>query len=311
MKTILVTGGAGFIGSHLCKKLLQSGNKVICLDNMSTGSYDNIVSMLPNRNFKFYNANIVDALQFDANEIYNLACPASPTQYQQDPIMTLRTCFLGALNVLELAKNLGARVLQASTSEIYGDPLIHPQFEDYNGNVDITGPRACYDEGKRIAETLFFDYKRKYGVDICVVRIFNTYGPNMLLNDGRVMPNFIAQALQDKDITVYGSGLQTRSFCYIDDLVSGLITAMGKNNFSGPINLGNPYEMTILDLANLIIKLINSNSNIIHMKLPMNDPAHRKPDIGMARAVLGWRPHTSIEEGVEKTIKYFEEKYKF
>ena len=309
MKKILVTGGAGFIGSHLCSRLLQEGNRVICLDNMFTGTYENIAGLYLNPNFEFVNANIINPVQIQVDEIYNLACPASPIQYQYDPIMTTKTSFLGALNVLELARRMNAKVLQASTSEIYGDPLVHPQTEEYRGNVNTIGPRACYDEGKRVAETLFFDFKRQYGVDIRVIRIFNTYGPKMLENDGRVVSNFIVQALHDKDITIYGDGSQTRSFCFVDDLVEGMIAVMKKDNFSGPVNLGNPQEMTILELAKKIIKMTDSKSKIVYKALPVDDPIKRKPSVELAKKELGWEPKTDIHEGLEKTITYFKEKY--
>lgn len=310
MKKTLVTGGAGFIGSHLCKKLLDLGKKVLCLDNMFTGTYDNISELYSNPNFEFINANVIHPLQLDVDEIYNLACPASPIQYQYDPIMTTKTSFLGALNVLDLAKRNGAKVLQASTSEIYGDPLVHPQTEDYRGNVNTIGPRACYDEGKRVAETLFSDYRRLYSVDTKIVRIFNTYGPHMLENDGRVVSNFIMQALGGKPLTIYGDGSQTRSFCYVDDLVNGLISMMETDSkVSGPINLGNPREMTVLELAEMIIKKTGSNSEIIFDKLPEDDPVKRKPNIGLAVEKLKWRPIVPIEEGVEKTIQYFKSRH--
>lgn len=310
MKKTLVTGGAGFIGSHLCKKLLDLGKKVLCLDNMFTGTYDNISELYSNPNFEFINANVIHPLQLDVDEIYNLACPASPVQYQYDPIMTTKTSFLGALNVLDLAKRNGAKVLQASTSEIYGDPLVHPQTEDYRGNVNTIGPRACYDEGKRVAETLFSDYRRLYGVDTKIVRIFNTYGPHMLENDGRVVSNFIMQALGGKPLTIYGDGSQTRSFCYVDDLVNGLISMMETDSkVSGPINLGNPREMTVLELAELIIQKTGSNSEIVFDKLPEDDPVKRKPNIGLAVEKLKWRPLVPIEEGIEKTIQYFKNRH--
>ena len=309
MKKTLVTGGAGFIGSHLCKRLLGSGRKVICLDNMFTGTYDNISGLYSDPNFEFVNANVINPLQLDIDEIFNLACPASPIQYQFDPIMTTKTSFLGALNVLELAKKMNAKVLQASTSEIYGDPQVHPQTEDYRGNVNTIGPRACYDEGKRVAETLFSDYRRLYGVDTKIIRIFNTYGPHMLENDGRVVSNFIMQAIHNKDITIYGDGTQTRSFCFVDDLVTGMLLVMEKDGFSGPINLGNPHEMTILDLANLIIKLTGSQSKIVFKDLPVDDPVKRKPNIDLAKRVLGWSPVVTIEEGLMRTIDYFKDRH--
>lgn len=309
MKKILVTGGAGFIGSHLCRRLLDAGNKVICIDNMFTGTYDNIRELYSCSDFEFVNADVIHPMHLDVDEIYNLACPASPVQYQYDPIMTTKISFLGALNVLELARKMNAKVLQASTSEIYGDPLIHPQTEDYRGNVNTIGPRACYDEGKRVAETLFADYRRLYGVDTKIIRIFNTYGPHMLENDGRVVSNFIMQAIHNKDITIYGSGMQTRSFCYVDDLVTGMIAVMEKEKFPGPVNLGNPYEMTILELANMIISKTNSQSRIVYQALPADDPVKRKPDISYAQKELGWEPLIDIQQGIERTIAYFKKKY--
>lgn len=310
MRKTLVTGGAGFIGSHLCKKLLELDKKVICLDNMFTGTYDNISELYSNPNFEFINANVIHPLQLDVDEIYNLACPASPIQYQYDPIMTTKTSFLGALNVLDLAKRNGAKVLQASTSEIYGDPLVHPQPEDYRGNVNTIGPRACYDEGKRVAETLFSDYRRFYDVDTKIVRIFNTYGPRMLENDGRVVSNFIMQALGRKPLTIYGDGSQTRSFCYVDDLVNGLISMMETDRgVSGPINLGNPREMTVMELAEMIIQKTGSASKIIFDKLPEDDPVKRKPNIELAIKALKWEPKVSIEVGIDKTISYFKDRH--
>lgn len=308
MKKILVTGGAGFIGSHLCERLLLEGNSVVCLDNMFTGTYDNIRSLLPNPNFEFVNANVVDLLNVEVDAIYNLACPASPVHYQNDPVMTAKTNFLGAINVLELAKKMNATVLQASTSEIYGDPMVHPQVEAYRGNVNTLGPRACYDEGKRIAETLFFDYQRHYSVDVKIIRIFNTYGPRMLENDGRVVSNFIVQALCKQDITIYGDGLQTRSFCYVDDLVDGMILMMNKKGFSGPVNLGNPCEITVIELAKKIVELTHSSSKIVYKPLPIDDPTRRKPDIQLAKQQLNWTPSTDIDEGLRKTIAYFQTK---
>ncbi len=309
MKRILVTGGAGFIGSHLCKKLLQQGHKVICLDNMYTGIYDNIKSLYEDKNFVFINADITNSIDLKVDQIYNLACPASPVHYQHNPIMTAKTSFLGALNVLELAKKNKARVLQASTSEVYGDPLIHPQTELYRGNVNAIGPRACYDEGKRIAETLFFDYQRQYGVDIRVVRIFNTYGPNMLEDDGRVVSNFIVQALNNEDITIYGDGTQTRSFCYVDDLVDGLLKMMENDNFSGPVNLGNPHEITVYELAQIIIEKTGSNSKIVYKDLPEDDPTKRRPAIELAKTKLNWQPTVTINEGLDRTIEYFKRRF--
>lgn len=310
MKKTLVTGGAGFIGSHLCEKLLKMGKKVICLDNMFTGTYDNISELYSNPDFEFINANVIHPLQLDVDEIYNLACPASPIQYQYDPIMTTKTSFLGALNVLDLAKRNGAKVLQASTSEIYGDPLVHPQTEDYRGNVNTIGPRACYDEGKRVAETLFSDYRRLYDVDTKIVRIFNTYGPHMLENDGRVVSNFIMQALGSKPLTIYGDGSQTRSFCYVDDLVNGLVSMMETDSsVFGPINLGNPREMTVIELAEMIIQRTGSDSKIIFEKLPEDDPVKRKPNIELAIKVLQWEPIVPIEVGIDRTIEYFKDRH--
>lgn len=309
MKKILVTGGAGFIGSHLCRRLLDEGNKVICLDNMFTGTYDNIRELYARPGFEFVNADVINPMHIEVDEIYNLACPASPVQYQYDPVMTTKTSFLGALNMLELARKMGAKILQASTSEIYGDPLVHPQTEDYRGNVNTIGPRACYDEGKRVAETLFSDYRRMYGTDARIIRIFNTYGPHMLENDGRVVSNFIMQAIHNKNITIYGDGTQTRSFCYVDDLVAGMIAAMNKADFTGPVNLGNPREMTILELARMIIRKTGSGSQIVYRPLPVDDPVKRKPDITFARKELGWEPQTDIEQGIGKTIEYFRMKY--
>lgn len=309
MKKILITGGAGFIGSHLCRRLLDEGNKVICLDNMFTGTYDNIRELYARPGFEFVNADVINPMHIEVDEIYNLACPASPVQYQYDPVMTTKTSFLGALNMLELARKMGAKILQASTSEIYGDPLVHPQTEDYRGNVNTIGPRACYDEGKRVAETLFSDYRRMYGTDARIIRIFNTYGPHMLENDGRVVSNFIMQAIHNKNITIYGDGTQTRSFCYVDDLVTGMIAAMDKADFTGPVNLGNPCEMTILELARMIIRKTGSGSQIVYRPLPVDDPVKRKPDITFARKELGWEPQTDIEQGIGKTIEYFRMKY--
>ena len=308
MEKVLVTGGAGFLGSHLIKKLLDKDKKVICLDNMFTGTYDNIKDYFSNPNFEFINQNVIEKMEFDVDYIYNLACPASPIHYQYDPIMTCKTSFLGALNVLDLAKETGARVLQASTSEIYGDPLIHPQTENYKGNVNTIGPRACYDEGKRVAETIFFDYKRQYKVDIRIIRIFNTYGPNMLANDGRVISNFITQAINNRDITIYGDGSQTRSFCYVDDLIEAMVKMMENDDFIGPVNLGNPDEITILDLAKLIVKKCSSKSKIIYKQLPEDDPIQRKPSISLAKEKLNWQPKVSLDCGLDKTIEYFKNK---
>ena len=304
-KTILVTGGAGFIGSHLCKRLLNENHTVICLDNLFTGTFKNIVELEKNNNFEFVNHDITKPYYRDnIDEIYNLACPASPIHYQSNPIKTVKTCTIGVINMLGLAKKNNAKILQASTSEVYGDPEIHPQKEDYNGNVNTLGYRSCYDEGKRCAETLFMDYKREHNLNIRIVRIFNTYGPNMTKNDGRVVSNFILQALNGKDITVYGDGSQTRSFQFIDDLVNGLIKMMNGNSV-GPINLGNPIELSMKDLAAMVIKLTNSSSNIIYNELPEDDPKRRRPDINLAKSILDWSPIIDLETGLKKTINYF------
>ena len=307
MKTILVTGGAGFIGSHLCERLLIDDYKVICLDNLFTGSLDNIEALKSNINFEFVNHDITKPYFRDGiDEIYNLACPASPIHYQSNPIKTVKTCTIGVINMLGLAKKNNAKILQASTSEVYGDPDVHPQKEDYNGNVNTIGLRSCYDEGKRCAETLFMDYKREHNLNIAIVRIFNTYGPNMTKNDGRVVSNFILQALQNDSITIYGDGSQTRSFQFIDDLVEGLIKMMN-SDCVGPINLGNPIELSMTDLAYKVIKLTNSSSDIIYKKLPKDDPKRRKPDISLAKHNLDWSPVIDLETGLKKTINYFKQ----
>ena len=309
MKRILITGGAGFIGSHLCERLLNEGNDIICLDNFFTGSKDNIRHLIGNDHFELVRHDITKEYFAEVDEIYNLACPASPPHYQYNAIKTIKTSVLGMINMLGLAKRCKATILQASTSEVYGDPVVHPQREDYWGNVNPIGIRSCYDEGKRCAETLMMDYHRQNGVDTRIIRIFNTYGPNMDPNDGRVVSNFIVQALQNKDITIYGDGTQTRSFCYVTDLVEGMVRMMNnKQGFIGPVNLGNPSERTILDFAKLIIELTNSNSKIIHMPLPNDDPTQRKPDIALAKKELGREPEDDIKEGLLKTIKYFEKK---
>ena len=309
MKRILITGGAGFIGSHLCKRLLDEGNDVICLDNFFTGSKENIINLLDNNRFELVRHDITKEYFIEVDEIYNLACPASPPHYQYNAIKTIKTSVLGMINMLGLAKRCKARILQASTSEVYGDPLIHPQIESYWGNVNPIGIRSCYDEGKRCAETLMMDYHRQNKTDIRIVRIFNTYGPNMDLSDGRVVSNFIVQALKNEDITIYGDGSQTRSFCYVDDLIDGMIKMMNNTNgFIGPVNLGNPSERTILDFAKLIIKLTNSNSKIIHKPLPSDDPSKRQPDITLAKKELNFEPKVDIEEGLIKTIEYFKNK---
>lgn len=309
MKRILITGGAGFIGSHLCERLLNEGNEVICLDNFFTGSKDNIRHLLDNNRFELVRHDVTKEYYAEVDQIYNMACPASPPHYQYNPIKTIKTSVLGVTNMLGLAKRCRATILQASTSEVYGNPLVHPQTEDYWGNVNPIGIRSCYDEGKRCAETLMMDYHRQNNVDTRIIRIFNTYGPNMDPNDGRVVSNFIVQALQNKDITMYGDGTQTRSFCYISDLVDGIVKMMNnEQKFIGPVNLGNPSERTVYDLAELIIKLTNSNSKIKFAPLPQDDPLQRKPDISSAKKELGWEPKVDIEEGLLKTIEYFAKK---
>ena len=311
MKKILVTGGAGFIGSHLCKKLIEQGNDVICIDNYFTGTKENIAELLGNPYFEAIRHDICFPLYVEVDEIYNLACPASPIHYQHDPVQTTKTTVHGAINMLGLAKRVNARILQASTSEVYGDPSEHPQKEDYWGNVNPIGPRSCYDEGKRCAETLFFDYQRQHDLDIKVIRIFNTYGPNMHPNDGRVVSNFIVQALTNQDITVYGNGEQTRSFCYVDDLINGMIKMMSSaKGIYGPTNLGNPIEYKIIELAEMIIKLTNSKSKIINKDLPTDDPVRRKPDISRAKKDINWEPNIDITDGLKKTIDYFEKQIK-
>lgn len=305
MKTILITGGAGFIGSNLCKRLIKD-NIVICLDNLSTGDMTNIMPLLENPNFKFIEHDIINPIDIEIDEIYNLACPASPVHYQKDSLQTLKTCVFGIYNLLELAKKYNAKILQSSTSEVYGNPLIHPQNEDYFGNVNINGPRSCYDEGKRCAETFMSDYHKQYDVNIKIARIFNTYGKNMRQDDGRVISNFIVQALSNKEITIYGDGSQTRSYCYIDDLIDGLIKLM-ESNISTPINLGNPFEYSILKTAEIIMSKIETKSQIVFKKLPQDDPIKRKPDITKAKKELIWEPKISLNEGLDKTIAYFKE----
>jgi len=305
-KTILVTGGAGFVGSHLCDFLLDDGNEVLCLDNFFTGKKNNIRHMLPDKDFELIRHDICEPISLEVDEIYNLACPASPVSYQYDPVQTLKANVNGAINVLELAKRTGAKVLQASTSEVYGDPAVHPQVESYWGNVNPNGIRSCYDEGKRCAETLFFDYHRQYGVDIRVARIFNTYGPRMAVDDGRVVSNFINQALNNNDITIYGDGGQTRSFCYVKDLIRALVVFMSIEQETGPINVGNPCETTILELAEKIKIKTSSNSKIINKPIPQDDPCRRKPDISKAKEKLKWEPIISLDEGLVKTIRYFD-----
>ena len=306
MKRILITGGAGFIGSHLCERLLNEGNEVICLDNFFTGSKDNIRHLLDNNRFELVRHDVTKEYYAEVDQIYNMACPASPPHYQYNPIKTIKTSVLGVTNMLGLAKRCRATILQASTSEVYGNPLVHPQTEDYWGNVNPIGIRSCYDEGKRVAETLMMDYHRQHSVDIKIIRIFNTYGPRMAENDGRVVSNFIIQALKNQDITIYGDGSQTRSFCYVDDLIRGMIALMNKENFHGPVNVGNDGEFTIKELAEQIIKLTNSNSKIIYKPLPSDDPVKRRPDLTLARKELNYEPTIKLEYGLMKTIKYFE-----
>lgn len=305
MKNILITGGAGFIGSHLSEKLLNEGNHVICLDNFFTGSRKNIEHLMDNKEFELIRHDIVEPILIEVDEIYNLACPASPVHYQYNAIKTIKTSVLGVTNMLGLAKRAKAKILQASTSEVYGDPLVHPQREDYWGNVNTIGVRSCYDEGKRVAETLMMDYHRQHNVDIKIIRIFNTYGPRMAENDGRVVSNFIVQALKGQDITIYGDGSQTRSFCYVDDLVRGMTALMNKEGFMGPVNVGNDGEYTIKELAEMIIELTNSNSKIVYKPLPSDDPCKRRPDLTLARRELGYEPEVHVKDGLKKTIEYF------
>ena len=307
-KRTLVTGGAGFLGSHLCERLLQQGREVLCVDNFFTGSRRNVSHLLDDPAFELMRHDVTFPLYVEVDEIYNLACPASPVHYQHDPVQTTKTSVHGAINMLGLAKRLGAKILQASTSEVYGDPTVHPQTEDYWGHVNPTGPRACYDEGKRCAETLFFDYWRQHQLPIKVARIFNTYGPRMHPNDGRVVSNFIVQALKGEPITIYGDGRQTRAFCYVDDLVDGLVRLMGTaSEVTGPINLGNPGEFSMLELAELVLELTKSRSELVFHDLPVDDPKQRRPDISRAESVLGWRPKTPLREGLSKTIAYFDD----
>ncbi len=305
MKRVLITGGAGFIGSHLCEKLLQLGNEVICLDNYFTGRKKNIFHLMDNHRFELIRHDITEPIFLEVDSIFNMACPASPIHYQYNPVKTTKTSVMGAINMLGLAKRVNARVLQASTSEIYGNPMEHPQNEKYWGNVNTIGPRSCYDEGKRVAETLFFDYYRQNKVDIKVVRIFNTFGPRMFINDGRVVSNFIVQAIRGEDITIYGDGSQTRSFCYIDDLVDGLLKMMDSENFIGPVNLGNDREFTIKQLAELVVEYTGTSSKIIYKDLPQDDPVRRRPDNSLAKKKLKWEPAIPLEDGLKKTIEYF------
>ncbi len=302
---ILVTGGAGFLGSHLCERLLREGHEVVCIDNLFTGRKSNIEHLLGNTRFEFVRHDIIDPFKFEVDQIYNLACPASPPHYQYNPIKTIKTSVMGSINCLGLAKRVKARVFQASTSEVYGDPQVHPQPESYWGNVNPIGKRSCYDEGKRCAETLFFDYHRENKVDIRVVRIFNTYGPRMHEADGRVVSNFIVQALRGDDITIYGDGSQTRSFCYVDDLIEGFVRFMAQTETVGPLNLGNPGEFTMKQLAELTLKLVGGKSRLVHKPLPSDDPKQRQPDITLARKVLQWEPKVPLEEGLKRTIEYF------
>ena len=305
MKRILVTGGAGFLGSHLCDRLIEEDNEVICVDNLFTGNKDNIRHLLSHSNFEFIRHDVIKSLYIEVDQIYNLACPASPPHYQYNPIKTAKTSLYGAMNMLGLAKRVKARILQASTSEVYGDPEIHPQPETYRGCVNPIGIRSCYDEGKRMAETMFFDYHREHGVDIKVIRIFNTYGPRMNPDDGRVVSNFIVQALKGENITIYGDGTQTRSFCYVDDLIEGMYRMMNSEDFTGPVNLGNPGEFTMIELAEKIIELTHSSSKLVYCPLPSDDPTQRRPVIEMAKDRLGWEPKITLEEGLKKTIEYF------
>lgn len=302
---ILVTGGAGFLGSHLCDRLLADGHELICIDNLFTGRKSNIAHLLGNPNFEFVRHDVIDPFKFEVDQIYNLACPASPPHYQYNPIKTTKTSVMGAINCLGLAKRVKARVFQASTSEVYGDPEVHPQPESYWGHVNPIGRRSCYDEGKRVAETLFFDYHRENKVDIRIVRIFNTYGPRMHPNDGRVVSNFIVQALKGQDITIYGDGTQTRSFCYVDDLIEGFVRLMNQTKTVGPVNIGNPGEFTMLQLAELTLKLVGGKSKIVHQPLPADDPKQRRPDITLAQTMLGWEPTVALEDGLKRTIDYF------
>lgn len=301
----LVTGGAGFLGSHLCERLLAQDQEVLCMDNFFTGRRSNVAHLLDNPNFELIRHDVVDPFKAEVDRIYNLACPASPVHYQFNPIKTVKTSVMGAINGLGLAKRVGARILQASTSEVYGDPEVHPQPESYRGNVNPIGLRACYDEGKRCAETLFFDYHRENKVDIRVVRIFNTYGPRMLPDDGRVVSNFIVQALRGKDLTLYGDGSQTRSFCYVDDLIEAMIRTMEQDDTVGPVNIGNPVEFTIRELADAVLSKIDTNSKVVEEPLPSDDPTQRKPDISLAQKVLGWNPGIELSEGLDRTIPYF------
>ena len=301
----LVTGGAGFLGSHLCERLLNDGHEVLCLDNYFTGRLQNIAHLRDNRNFELIRHDVTEPILLEVDRIFNLACPASPVHYQFNPVKTIKTSVMGAINMLGLAKRVHARILQASTSEVYGDPAVHPQKEDYWGNVNPIDIRSCYDEGKRVAETLFMDYHRQNHVDIRIVRIFNTYGPRMLMNDGRVVSNFIVQALKDEDLTIYGDGTQTRSFCYVDDLIEAFVRMMDQEEIIGPVNVGNPGEFTMLELAQAVLELTGSKSKIVYQPLPGDDPKMRRPDISLAKKTLGWEPKVNLFDGLQKTIEYF------
>lgn len=301
----LVTGGAGFLGSHLCERLLNDGHEVLCLDNYFTGRLQNVSHLRDNRNFELIRHDVTEPILLEVDRIFNLACPASPVHYQFNPVKTIKTSVMGAINMLGLAKRVHARILQASTSEVYGDPAVHPQKEDYWGNVNPIGIRSCYDEGKRVAETLFMDYHRQNHVDIRIVRIFNTYGPRMLMNDGRVVSNFIVQALKGEDLTIYGDGTQTRSFCYVDDMVEAFVRMMEQDEIIGPVNVGNPGEFTMLELAQTVLELTNSKSRIVYQPLPGDDPKMRRPDISLAKKALGWEPKVNLFDGLQKTIGYF------
>ncbi|MBO6135456.1 MAG: SDR family oxidoreductase [Fibrobacter sp.] len=303
----LVTGGAGFLGSHLCERLLNDGHEVICLDNYFTGRMVNVAHLRDNRNFELIRHDVTEPILLEVDRIFNLACPASPIHYQFNPVKTIKTSVMGAINMLGMAKRVKARILQASTSEVYGDPAVHPQTEDYWGNVNPIGIRSCYDEGKRVAETLFMDYHRQNNVDIRIVRIFNTYGPRMLMNDGRVVSNFIVQALKGEDLTIYGDGSQTRSFCYVDDLIEGFVRMMNQDKIIGPVNIGNPGEFTMLELAKEVLDLTGSKSKIVYKPLPGDDPKMRRPNIDLAKSALGWEPTIPLRQGLEKTIVYFED----
>ncbi|MBR2898254.1 MAG: SDR family oxidoreductase [Fibrobacter sp.] len=301
----LVTGGAGFLGSHLCERLLNDGHEVLCLDNYFTGRLQNVSHLRDNRNFELIRHDVTEPILLEVDRIFNLACPASPVHYQFNPVKTIKTSVMGAINMLGLAKRVHARILQASTSEVYGDPAVHPQKEDYWGNVNSIGIRSCYDEGKRVAETLFMDYHRQNKVDIRIVRIFNTYGPRMLMNDGRVVSNFIVQALKGEDLTIYGDGSQTRSFCYVDDLIEAFVRMMDQDEFIGPVNIGNPGEFTMLELAHAVLEQTGSKSKIVYQPLPGDDPKMRRPDITLAKKTLGWEPKVNLFDGLQKTIEYF------